>query len=152
MAGEECRLTTATRSVTGTCSTKWEECVVTLLRGTLWTAWQWHESVNMPVFTAHPSLFAGLPRLPTLQFNFHTKGETCSRLIPLLYRFAIRKLIRFAQLWNKKIKKYDSVRSRMVDELNRCPRLLLSLMAANRFYITQSTPSWLHSELTLRLS
>lgn len=43
---------------TGACSTKWakwEECVVTPLRGTLWTAWQRHESVNMPVFTVNSS-------------------------------------------------------------------------------------------------
>lgn len=69
MAGGECRLTTATQSVTGTRSTKWEECVVTLLRGTLWTAWQWHESINMPVFTAYPSLCRPAKTQPR---HFHT--------------------------------------------------------------------------------
>lgn len=54
---------------------KWEECVVTLLRGTLWTAWQWHESVNMPVFTVHPFLCRPA-KTTTLQFNFHTT-EKC---------------------------------------------------------------------------
>lgn len=125
MAGGECRLTTATRSVTGTRFTKWEECVVTLLRGTLWTAWQWYESVNMPVFTVHPSLCR-----PTLQFNFHTTGKDWSTAESVAATFYHQDVYLFCL----EKKNCASVSSGMVDKLISCLRLLLSLRAVNGFY------------------
>ncbi len=141
MAGGECRLTTATRSVTGTRSTKWEECVVTLLRGTLRTAWQWHESVNMPVFTVHPSLCNPAKTIDTsAQLPHDSKASTTDAASESVYCN-----ICFV------LKKYASVSSGMADKLISCLRLLLlSLRAVNGFYkLIQSAPPWLRSESNL---
>ena len=130
MAGGECRLTTASQSVTGTCSAKWEECVVTLLRGTLWTAWQWHESINMPVFTVHPSL-----RRPAK--TTHTSPQQESVVLMLLHLYAAtfsrQDMDLFCPVLEKK-KPNAPVISGMVDKLIICLRLLLSLRAVNSFY------------------
>lgn len=78
MAGGECRPTTATRSVTGTYTTKVRRMRCDTPPGHLvnsvTVAWKRQHAS----FHRAPLSGQGLPRLKTLQFNFHTTGRPCT--------------------------------------------------------------------------
>lgn len=133
MAGRECRLTTATRSVTGTYTTKVRKMRCDTPPGHLvnsvTVAWKRQHAS----FHSAPLSGQGLPRLTTLQFDFHTTGrsrtDAADSLLPSGCGFSL-------------CQSHFSLSSPMVDQLISWVMLLLllwSLKAVNAIHNSIST-------------